>query len=493
VPADLHFALDLADEAATAAFAEDVAAALAPGDVIGLSGGLGAGKTTFARALLRALAGDDALEVPSPTFTLVQTYALQRLAVAHFDLYRLSSADELDELGLTEALAEGAALIEWPERGGDRLPTERTAIAFDTAGYGRKATVTARGGLAERLTRSRAARAFLDQAGWKAATRRHLQGDASARVYERVGRGGRNAVLMDWPPRGALAAGDPRAAFRAREPKAFVAVAGGLKQAGLSVPEIHAADLSAGYLLLEDFGEERIAANDVPLPERYRAAVDALATLHAKPRPVTLPLPGGNEHRLPHLTGDVLMAEVTIFADSYVPQASERHLAASDREELLAIWRGLDERLQQAERSWVVFDVQSPNLFWLPERSDIERVGWIDFQDMFVGASAYDVASLCQDARVTVPPALEDELKAHYVAARRAADPAFDADSFAAAYAITSALRQSKNMGAFSRLEAAGKGNYARHLPRARAYLGRALIHPVLSALSLWYERHLSP
>src|SRR5512135_1497738 len=99
--------LPLPDEAATAALAEDVAAILAPGDVIALSGGLGAGKTAFARALIRAVADDAALEVPSPTFTLVQTYAGDRLTISHFDLYRLGSADEIGEIGLADAVAEG--------------------------------------------------------------------------------------------------------------------------------------------------------------------------------------------------------------------------------------------------------------------------------------------------------------------------------------------------------------------------------------------------
>ena len=114
--------VDLPDEAATAAFAEDIAVSLRVGDIVGLSGGLGAGKTTFARALIRALASDPGLEVPSPTFTLVQTYATGGLTVAHFDLYRLAGSAELDETGFVDAALDGAVLVEWPERGGDRLP-----------------------------------------------------------------------------------------------------------------------------------------------------------------------------------------------------------------------------------------------------------------------------------------------------------------------------------------------------------------------------------
>ena len=122
--------IDLPDEDATTRLAEDVAAALAPGDTIALSGGLGAGKTTFARALIRALADDPELEVPSPTFTLAQGYTAGPVPVTHFDLYRLGAPEELDELGLEEALAGGAALVEWPERADGMLPAERLDIAI---------------------------------------------------------------------------------------------------------------------------------------------------------------------------------------------------------------------------------------------------------------------------------------------------------------------------------------------------------------------------
>src|SRR5438477_13177638 len=110
------FALVLANERATHRLAMDVAAILAPGDLVTLSGDLGAGKTTFARAMIRHLAGDEALEVPSPTFTLMQIYDLPRFPIVHADLYRLSGATELAELGF-EDLPEGAVvLLEWPDR-----------------------------------------------------------------------------------------------------------------------------------------------------------------------------------------------------------------------------------------------------------------------------------------------------------------------------------------------------------------------------------------
>lgn len=134
----------LPDEAATARLGAAVAAALRAGEAVCLSGPLGAGKSTLARALVRALTTPGE-EVPSPTFTLVQTYETTGFPLAHFDLYRLADPGEADEIGLDEALDEGAAVIEWPERLAGRLAPDRLDIDIAFDGDGRRARLTPHG------------------------------------------------------------------------------------------------------------------------------------------------------------------------------------------------------------------------------------------------------------------------------------------------------------------------------------------------------------
>jgi tRNA threonylcarbamoyladenosine biosynthesis protein TsaE len=130
----------LPDLAATRSLGARIAACLSVGDAVALQGELGAGKTTLARAILEALGVDE--EVPSPTFTLVQYYETPRLAVRHYDLYRIENAVEMEELGLEEALNQGAALIEWPERALPWLPADRLHVAMGLRNGARRAQVS---------------------------------------------------------------------------------------------------------------------------------------------------------------------------------------------------------------------------------------------------------------------------------------------------------------------------------------------------------------
>lgn len=133
------FSLPLPDEPATERLGAALAARLKPRDVVALEGGLGAGKTTLARAILRAAAGEPSLIVPSPTFTLVEVYETGRGSFWHFDLYRLEEPEQVFELGWEEARIDGVALVEWPERLGALLPRERLTINLSVAGEGRLA------------------------------------------------------------------------------------------------------------------------------------------------------------------------------------------------------------------------------------------------------------------------------------------------------------------------------------------------------------------
>ena len=489
------FRVELADEAATRRLGEDIAAILQPGDLVLLAGEIGAGKSTLARALIRAVADDAGLEVPSPTFTLVQTYPL-RFPLAHLDLYRLAEAAELAELGLDEALEAGAALVEWPERALAALPADALTIHLEDRGAGRLARIDAPGAWGPRVARTLALRAFLDRSGWLGASRRHLQGDASTRAYERVqAPADGSAVLMNAParlPGPPLPGGGTydEVAHRATDVRPFVAMGEALIAAGVSAPALLAADLSGGMLLLEDLGSEGIVKDGEPDFERYALAAELLAELHARPRPSVLPLPDGSRHVVPPFDEAAFLIEVDLLPRWYLPLLG-RTLSNEAEAAFVAIWKRLFMRFDAAAKSWLLRDFHSPNLLYLPHRHGTARIGVLDHQDAMIGAAAYDLASLGQDVRLTIEPGFESALIARY-GQRRSALGAFDAAAFAEAYAISAAQRATKVLGGFARLAAFGKPQYLRHIPRVRGYLRRGFAHPVLSELARWYESQLA-
>ncbi len=480
-----------------------IALKLRPGDTVALSGGLGAGKTTFARAVIRALLGEPDAEVPSPTFSLMQSYDTPRLSLAHIDLYRIGSEAEALELGVSEEAERGALLVEWPERAPKLLTASRLEIrlADGRTRATRSLAITGLGSWAPRLARLEEMTAFIGSApGWKQAQAAYLQGDASTRAYSRVAARGRRAVLMDHPrqPDGpAIRDGLPysRIARLAEDVRPFVAVAGALRDIGLSVPEIYAADLDRGFVLLEDLGD-RVFTREVEAgasqAELWRGAIEALAQLSAWPVPDALALPDGSVHRVPVQDGGVLAIEVELLLDWYWPAVKGAPAPAQVRAEFLGRWTPVFERLTALPAGWALRDFHSPNLIWLPERAGPARVGILDFQDALRGPAAYDLVSLLQDARVDVAADLEDLLFSEYCERARNDVRAFDREAFAFAYAALGAQRNTKILGIFARLAIRdGKRAYLRHISRIWPYLARDLAHPDLAPLRAWYDLNM--
>ncbi len=495
-----EFGETLPTEQATRRLACDIASMLQPGDVIALSGDLGAGKTTFARALIRALAADEQLEVPSPTFTLVQSYALPRLPVLHVDLYRMGDLDELAELGLEES-ERGAMLIEWPDRAGAALSADRFEIVFTLAPHlgltAREVRIIGLGQCAQRAERLELLRRLLERAGFADSDRLHLQGDASTRAYARLLLPDRTAILMNAPRRPdgpPVRNGRPYSAIAhlAEDVKPFIAMARALRQRGLSAPDIYAAELDAGLIVLEDFGTEGMTAGEpaAPVFERYAAVIDALVHLHAQELPPNLPVVPGIEHAIPPYDIEALMIEAELLLDWYLPFQGIA-LAPGARAEFVAHWRSALSRATEAPRTWTLRDVHSPNLLWLDERAGIARVGLLDFQDAVLGPHAYDVVSLLQDARVDVPEDMEVALLGHYARGRKSNDADFDPVAFVELYSLMGAQRATKILGIFARLrQRDGKPQYLRHMPRVWRYLQHCLTHADLANLKAWYDDH---
>ncbi len=497
------FTITLPSEEATARFAADVAVALEPGDLVTLSGDLGAGKTTFARALIRYLADDDAIEVPSPTFTLLQSYELPRFPLVHADFYRLSGAAELAELGFEDLAAGTVVLVEWPDRTAGFLPPDRIDITFTLAPQlgpdVRDARVIGYGAFGTRVERIPQVRAFLDQTGYRDVPRRRMVGDASTRVFERLLLADHSEILMNSPRRPdgpPVRDGKPYSAIAhlAEDIVPYVSLAQGLRDRNLSAPAILQADLEHGFLVMEDLGDDRIVAGDPPAPieERYEAAVDLLLSLHRRKLPERLPVAPRKEYFLPPYDMDAFLIEAELLLDWYLTSADVK-VTDRLRTEFTRLWRDALQPAIEAPPTWVLRDYHSPNLLWLPERDNVARIGVLDFQDAMMGPAAYDLASLLQDARVDVPEPLEVALFSRYVRGRLY-DQRFDAAGFARTYATLAAQRATKILGIFARLDRRdGKPQYLRHIPRLLRYLNRSLAHADLAPLKAWYAANLPP
>ena len=500
--ADFTLNLNLGDEAATARLAKDFARLLLPGDFVALSGALGSGKTAFARHLIRLMCNDPALEAPSPAFSLIQSYDYRRGTIVHADFYRLKGDAELAELGWDEATEKAVTLVEWSENAPASRPADRIDLTFAIdpakAENHRDAQIAAHGAFAARLKRYLAIEAMLASSAWAQAKRSHMQGDASSRAYEKLTKpDGETAILMISPPRAdgpVVRDGKPYSAVArlAENILPFIAIDNGLRAQGFSAPRIIASDLATGLAIIEDFGAEGVTRGDSPIAERYGEAVAVLARLHRLALAPTAPLANGQTYAIPPYDLDALSIETDLLVDWYVPHIGKTRLTATARNVFASLWRYRLQVILAAPTTWTLRDYHSPNLIWLAGRTGIARVGLIDFQDCVLGHPAYDVASLLQDARISVPDDLELRLLGHYARLRKTTDGDFDMQAFAAAYAILGAQRATKILGIFARLDKRDrKPQYLAHLPRIEGYLRKNLSHPALAELKAWYEQHL--
>jgi len=487
------------NEDETLEFARKLAPILKQGDIVTLSGDLGAGKTSFARALIRSITKYPLLEVPSPSFTLMQNYDGPEFPIVHADLYRIQDPEELIELGFDDAINGTLSIIEWPERAPHFFKNNYLNINFEVlTGIhrdGRKLSLTGTDLFSARIENLLAVSGFLKSYGWEHSDRTIIAGDASGRHFERLTQDGSNAILMCSP----LPSQDPN--FKAQQQYrktaklsdslgSFVSVADGLRSAGFSAPKIFAADIEAGLALVEDFGTEGIANSEGPIHGRYMMATALLAELHTLELPKELPSRDTNQYRLPTYDIRALLVEVELFLDWYLPANRQIKTIQLDRERFLDIWHRMLEPFMLENQTWTLRDYHSPNLFWLKEREGFKRIGLIDIQDALWGHPAYDLCSLLQDARVPVSEQLELELFEFYIQSRQGRELGFDMATFTASYAIYGAQRATKVLGIFVRLaQRDGKSNYLHYLPQIRAYLRRNLRHPALREYQEWLSQ----
>ncbi len=306
---------------------------------------------------------------------------------------------------------------------------------------------------------------FLAGCGWGDARVEPLAGDASFRRYFRVIGDGRQAVLMDAPP--------PH-----EDPRPFIAVAEWLGSIGLTAPEILARDLDQGLLLLGDLGDARLreTLDDDPAREGelYRLATDLLVQLHASP-----PMPGLPPHGL-----DQWLDELMLFTDWYAPAVG----LDLDRNSWRAAWTEVLTPVTSDKLGpvTVLRDYHAENVMLVAGREGVSHLGLLDFQDALAGHPAYDLASVLEDARRDVPPAIERAMIDRYIAATG------NSGDFERAYWAIAAQRNTRILGVFVRLwKRDGKPHYRGFQPRMWGLLERDLAAPGLEPLRNWFDANV--
>jgi N-acetylmuramate 1-kinase len=486
--------------AATENFARELALWAKPGQCILLSGDLGSGKSTFARAFIRALVSGRAdFDVPSPSFSIIQTYDQTRVPVAHIDLYRLQSSSELGELGIGELAYTRVLLVEWPDKLLEDVSKDRLHIEFSGSGQIRTLSLNSFGSWRYILARNAKINALIEEAGFRNGTRTFLDGDASSRRYESVTAQTNSALLMDMPrrPDGPIVRDNKPYSAIAHLAESIAAVVGindYLFELGYSAPEIYDLDLENGLALIELLGTKvfsKMITHGDDMRKPMKAAVEVLADMAKREWPSNVPVRGGPKHQIQAYDPSAMMIEVDLLPSWYWPHVKSYTMPHDTHTQFTTIWQNLIPKLNTNRPVWTLRDYHSPNLMWMPERSGLRRVGLIDTQDCVMGNPAYDLVSMLQDARVDIDFNFADELFDYYCTLRRP-EAGFERSGFERDFAVLGAQRATKILGIFARLSKRdGKPGYLKHIPRVSRHLAWNLQHSELAILKGWHDRNL--
>ena len=307
---------------------------------------------------------------------------------------------------------------------------------------------------------------FLCRVKWQNGERTHLAGDASNRRYERIRKKNECAVFMDAPP-------------PLEDVSAFITISNLLRGLGLSAPNIFEADTTAGFLLIEDFGDttytERLLAGSDEV-ELYKLATNVLIHLHRTYQ---------NDGTIPAYDNDLLVQETQLCVDWYMPAVLGIDTPDLEKAAFFDAWRTSLKRAREVPSSIVLRDFHVDNLMLLTNKTGIAACGLLDFQDAVIGPVSYDLVSLLEDARRDVPAKISRQMLSQYLSAF----PTLNPDKFASSYAILGAQRCTKILGIFTRLDRRdGKPQYLKHIARVWRWLESDLRHPALAPVRTWFD-----
>lgn len=493
----MKFQKILENEAETAQLAQKISAYLFAGDVIRLEGDLGAGKSTFARALIQALGHKGS--VPSPTFTLMQTYEDTRLPIAHLDCYRIEDPAELEALDLHLYLAHAVTVVEWPEKGGEIFSQNRPdaldyhILSMDNAGTltinlkeispeKREVTFTASPSWVPRLalvekswSRAVTTEGRLEFLAHHGRTPEKLEkaspGDWSMRSYWRYEHNGKTEILVDSPT-------------PLEDIKSKIQLVEIYNKIGIKVPQIYAADEAKGYIIEEDFGPQRLLPFVEGLPEEekepwLRAALDFLVDVKTKSTAV----------KMRSYTVEDFFLEAARFVDCTLPAMTGHATPVEEREAFHRAMVPLIQKILAVPQTLTHWDYHADNIMVLnPQKPAVESLGLIDFQDARLGPASYDVASFLKNDRLPIAPQVAEKLLEETMQKMGIEDK----EGFKESCELIALQRTFKILGGLMRLAVRdGRTDLLDLLPRCWCILNEGLIKLEGTELARWAQKNI--